>query len=150
MNKKWRLTARNPLVRMWLHVGYQLYITCHGSSNQYRGRIQRKTWCMWLLLKLTIPSPYVHSRVDSNTFTKGNPMPESTLTLMPASTLSRSQVLWIWPRRSCFLPVGIGPEPVRAEMGNQFPGHWAPVLAARSLEKPVFGDAILFGGEKPP
>jgi hypothetical protein len=26
-------------------------------------------------------------------------------------------------RRSCFLPVGVGPEPVRAEMGNQFPGH---------------------------
>ncbi len=30
--------------------------------------------------KLTITSPYVHSRVDSNTFTMGNPMPESTLT----------------------------------------------------------------------
>ncbi len=26
-------------------------------------------------------SPYVHSRVDSNTFTMDNPMPESTLTL---------------------------------------------------------------------
>ncbi len=33
--------------------------------------------------KLTITSPYVHSRVDSNTFTMGNPMPESTLTLCP-------------------------------------------------------------------
>ncbi len=33
--------------------------------------------------ELTISSPYVHSRVDSNTFTMGlgNPMPESTLTL---------------------------------------------------------------------
>ncbi len=31
--------------------------------------------------ELTIASPYVHSRVDSNTFTLGNPMPESTLTL---------------------------------------------------------------------
>ncbi len=31
--------------------------------------------------KKTITSPYVHSRVDSNTFTTGNPMPESTLTL---------------------------------------------------------------------
>jgi hypothetical protein len=29
----------------------------------------------------TRTSPYVHSRVDSNTFTMGNPMPESTLTL---------------------------------------------------------------------
>ncbi len=31
--------------------------------------------------ELTITSPYVHSRVDSNTFTMGNPLPESTLTL---------------------------------------------------------------------
>ncbi len=31
--------------------------------------------------KLSITSPYVHARVDSNTFTMGNPMPESTLTL---------------------------------------------------------------------
>jgi hypothetical protein len=30
---------------------------------------------------LTITSPHVHSRVDSNTFTMGNPMPEPTLTL---------------------------------------------------------------------
>jgi hypothetical protein len=29
--------------------------------------------------ELTIASPYVHSRVDSNTFIMGNPMPESTL-----------------------------------------------------------------------
>jgi hypothetical protein len=31
--------------------------------------------------ELTLTSSYVHSRVDSNTFTVGNPMPESTLTL---------------------------------------------------------------------
>jgi hypothetical protein len=31
--------------------------------------------------ELTITSPYVQSRVDSNTFTMGNPMPESTITL---------------------------------------------------------------------
>ncbi len=31
--------------------------------------------------ELTITSFYVHSRVDSNTFTMSNPMPESTLTL---------------------------------------------------------------------
>jgi hypothetical protein len=31
--------------------------------------------------ELTITSRYVHARVDSNTFTMGNPMPESTLTL---------------------------------------------------------------------
>ncbi len=34
-----------------------------------------------LMLELTITSPYVHSRVDSNTFTMGNPMTESSLTL---------------------------------------------------------------------
>jgi hypothetical protein len=28
-----------------------------------------------------LPSPYLHSRVDSNTFTMGNPVQESTLTL---------------------------------------------------------------------
>jgi hypothetical protein len=31
--------------------------------------------------EMTITSPYVHSRVDAETFTMGNPMPESTLTL---------------------------------------------------------------------
>jgi hypothetical protein len=31
--------------------------------------------------ELTITSPYVHSRFDSNTFTMGNPVPESTLSL---------------------------------------------------------------------
>jgi hypothetical protein len=31
--------------------------------------------------EMNITSPYIHSRVDSNTFTMGNPMPKSTLTL---------------------------------------------------------------------
>ncbi len=31
--------------------------------------------------ELTLNSPYVHSRVESNTFAMGNPMPKSTLTL---------------------------------------------------------------------
>jgi hypothetical protein len=31
--------------------------------------------------ELTITSPYVHSSVDSTTFTMDNPMPESILTL---------------------------------------------------------------------
>jgi hypothetical protein len=43
--------------------------------------------------ELSITSPYVHSRVESNTFTSArvdlNPMPESTL--------SPCQQLWIWP-----------------------------------------------------
>jgi hypothetical protein len=29
--------------------------------------------------EVTITSPYVHSRIDFNTFTMGNPMQESTL-----------------------------------------------------------------------
>jgi hypothetical protein len=45
--------------------------------------------CEWdPIPELTITSPHVQSRVDSNTFTMGNPMPESTL--------SPSQGLWIW------------------------------------------------------
>jgi hypothetical protein len=73
---------------------------CVGLS--YRGRIQRKTCCMGPMPKLTITSPYVHFKVDSNTFTTDNPMPvlpESTLVLnpMPESTLSPSQGLGIWP-----------------------------------------------------
>jgi hypothetical protein len=39
---------------------------------------------------LTITSPYVHSRVNSNTFTMGNPMQSRP---MPESTLSPSQGL---------------------------------------------------------
>jgi hypothetical protein len=34
-----------------------------------------------LRAELNVNSPYVHSRVDSNTVTMGNPLPESTLTL---------------------------------------------------------------------
>ena len=50
------------------------------SPAEPRGRIQRKTWCMGPYDGADyITSPYVHSRVDSKTFTMGNPMPESTL-----------------------------------------------------------------------
>jgi len=43
---------------------------------------KEKTWCVWdPMPELTITSPYAHSRFDSNTFTMGSPMPESTLTL---------------------------------------------------------------------
>ncbi len=47
------------------------------------------------VLELTITSPYVQSRDNSNTFTTGNPMPESTLTLCQ-STLFPSQGLGIF------------------------------------------------------
>jgi len=46
--------------------------------------------------EMTINSPFVHSRVDPNTFTMGNPMPESTITPMPESTLSLFQS-WLYP-----------------------------------------------------
>jgi hypothetical protein len=46
-----------------------------------RGRIQKEKHGVWdPMPELTITSPYINSRVDSNTFTMGNPMPESTLT----------------------------------------------------------------------
>ncbi len=58
-----------------------LHCTCDIGVNLlcvYRGRIQRKTWCMGsdtgADYNLTT-SPYVHSRVDSNTCTMGNPTP---------------------------------------------------------------------------
>jgi hypothetical protein len=49
--------------------------------------------------ELTNTSPYVHSRVDSNTFTMGigQPYARVDLNLMPESTLSPCQGLRIWP-----------------------------------------------------
>jgi hypothetical protein len=43
-----------------------------------RGRIERKH-SLWDPMLIT--SPYIHSRIDSNTINMGNPMPESTFTL---------------------------------------------------------------------
>jgi hypothetical protein len=48
--------------------------------------------------ELTITSSYVHSRVDSNTLTMGNPVLGSTVNSMLESTLSLSQGLRIWPQ----------------------------------------------------
>jgi hypothetical protein len=47
------------------------------------GELKKNMHAIWdLMPELTITSPYFHSRVnDSNTFTMGNTMPESTLTL---------------------------------------------------------------------
>jgi len=45
-------------------------------------RVSLQEHGVWgLMPELTKPSSYVDSRVDSSTFTMGNPMPESTLTL---------------------------------------------------------------------
>jgi hypothetical protein len=43
--------------------------------------------------ELTITSPYVNSKVDSNTFTMGKPMPESTLTLCQVDFIPQSGTL---------------------------------------------------------
>jgi hypothetical protein len=66
------------------------------NFHEYRGRIQRKHGLWDPMPQLTITSLYVHSRVDSHTFTMGNPMPESTLTLCQSRRYSPSQGLWIW------------------------------------------------------
>jgi hypothetical protein len=44
----------------------------------------------------TIISPYVHARGDSNTFTMGNPMPESTLTLCQSRLYPPVRGLGLW------------------------------------------------------
>ncbi len=50
----------------------------------YRGRIQRKTWCMGPYAEVDyIISPYVYFRVDSITFTMGNAKARVDLNPMP-------------------------------------------------------------------
>jgi hypothetical protein len=51
-----------------------------------------KTWCIGPMQESTITSPYVHSIVDTNTFTMGQSRPNP----MPELTLSPRQRLWIW------------------------------------------------------
>ncbi len=85
----------------------------HCLYDIYRGQIQRKTWDP--MPELTITSPYVHSRTDSNTFTVSNPMPESALSPGPG--------LWIWPLLFAVLwykEGGGGVEPKRRFEGQQF------------------------------
>ncbi len=48
--------------------------------------------------ELTIISPYVHSRVDSNTFAMGGQLyARADLNPMPELTFSPRKGLWIWP-----------------------------------------------------
>jgi hypothetical protein len=68
--------------------------SCPGLSWSV-AKIQRKPWCLGTYAG--VDSPYVHSKVDSNTFTMGNPMSESTYSPMPESTFI-PQPGWIWPR----------------------------------------------------
>jgi hypothetical protein len=50
-------------------------------------------------MELTITSPYAYSRVDSNTFTMGNPMPESTLTVSLSGTLDLASIILVYINR---------------------------------------------------
>ncbi len=47
--------------------------------DEQRPNKKIKTWCLGPYAGVYYTSPYVHSKVDSNTFTMGNPMSESTL-----------------------------------------------------------------------
>jgi hypothetical protein len=49
------------------------------SSSEAESKEKHGIWDP--MPELTITSPYVHSRIDSNTFAMGSPMPESTLAL---------------------------------------------------------------------
>jgi hypothetical protein len=74
------------------------------------------------MLELTIISPYFHSRVNPNTFTKGNPMSESNLAPMPQST---------------YLPVrdfGVGPCKQRRLNSRRGPSSYHP-MSSRLQEK---------------
>jgi len=67
---------------------------CYYLWSEIIGRIQRKHCVCDPKPELTFDY-HVHSRVDSNTFTMGNPM--------PGSTLSPSQRLWIRPLDQSFV-----------------------------------------------
>jgi hypothetical protein len=58
-----------------LSVSTRALLTKAGAESKKHG-----VWDHYMP-ELTINSPYVHSRVDYNTFTMGNRMPESTLIL---------------------------------------------------------------------
>jgi len=75
---------------------YTMYSTSVGVRNcQSWGRIEKKHGVWDPMPELTITSSYVHSRVDSNTFTITNPMPESTLS--PSKDLaSRLESLFLY------------------------------------------------------
>ncbi len=71
---------------------------------QFRGRIQRKTWCMgpyagvyYNLTLCPLQSRLLH-------IYHGQPMPESTLTLCQSCLHPPSQGLWIWPMNPSCCP----------------------------------------------
>ncbi len=72
--------------------------------------------------ELTMNSPYVHSWVDSNTFTMGNPMTESTLTQCQSRLYPQSGTLDLDSGLRADLivdPYGPGEEGLDPELGGE-------------------------------
>jgi hypothetical protein len=81
--------------------------------------------------EFTITSPYVHVRVDSNTFTMGNPMPESTLSLCQSrlyqsGTLDLASEVLIFIRSCNLGGEGCGLCAEYAEVAVKGPCHRCP------------------------
>ncbi len=76
--------------------------------------------------ELTIPSPYVQSRVDSSTITMGNPMPETTLTLCHCRLYLpvRDFGFCRWSLSSC--PISL--------LWNQF-RHWTKSMSKNGVKR---------------
>ncbi len=111
---------------------------CRTNAGIYKfwGRIQRKTWCMDPGTELTITSPCVHSRVDSQHIYHGQPCSRVDLNHMPVSTLSPSEGLWIWPSRQ-WIETAV---PILYVLCDQVK-HW---LMKGSLVKNVFSFIATF------
>ncbi len=85
---KWLFTAQLPHEQ--LHRRPRNYqVTWQPSLKFYPEAESKEKLCVWdPMPELTITSPYVHTRVDSNTFTMDKPMPESSLTLFQSRLYS--------------------------------------------------------------
>ncbi len=57
----------------------EIHVQAAQSASEAESKEKHGVWDP--MPEMTITSPYVQSRVDSKTFTIGNPMPKSTLTL---------------------------------------------------------------------
>jgi hypothetical protein len=97
--------------------------------------------------ELTITSPYVHSVVDSNTFTIGNPMPESTLTLCQSRLSPPVRDLGFGHRRTLWT-VCIhfrGMYPIVLTVFSTFSAHWLSCSLVQYTECQAFYPVIRIG-----
>ncbi len=84
-------------VQDWYSLTHIFNSNLLGLLTRFRERRpnSKKNMVYWTLSELTIiTSPYVHFKVDSNTFTMGHPLPESTLTLCQSRLHPPSQRLF--------------------------------------------------------